>query len=114
MTFILSIFLVKPVWAEAEELTILFTHDLHDNLYPFAVEDGGHTNLVGGYARLATAISEERQRHSNTILVDAGDYAMGTLFQTIFSTHSPTLRILGQLEYDAVGFGNHEFDFRAE
>lgn len=100
--------------ASAEEITILFTHDLHDNLYPHEVEVNGENIFVGGYARLMTAIEEERSRHERTILVDAGDYAMGTLFQTIFSTHSPTLRLLGQLEYDAITIGNHEFDFRAQ
>src|SRR5690606_12139850 len=46
--------------------------------------------------------------------VDAGDYSMGTLFQTIFSTDSPALRIMGKMGYDVTTFGNHEFDFRAE
>ncbi|HZW69070.1 MAG TPA: bifunctional UDP-sugar hydrolase/5'-nucleotidase [Pseudogracilibacillus sp.] len=101
--------------SEAEkEVTVLFTHDLHDNLYPFSVEKEGKTSVVGGYARLATAIEEERQKHEHTVLVDAGDYAMGTLFQTIYATQSPSLRLMGEFDYDAVTLGNHEFDFRAE
>lgn len=99
--------------ASAEEMTILFTHDLHDNLYPHKIEENGKIVTVGGYARLATAIEEERNKHEQTILVDAGDFSMGTLFQTIFSRHSPTLRLMGELGYDAVTLGNHEFDFRA-
>ena len=39
---------------------------------------------------------------------------MGTLFQTVFSSHAPGLRIMGQMGYDVVTLGNHEFDFRAE
>src|SRR5690606_32711819 len=93
--------------------SILFTHDLHDNLYPHKIEENGKIVTVGGYARLATAIEEERNKHEQTILVDAGDFSMGTLFQTIFSRHSPTLRLMGELRYDAVTLGNHEFDFRA-
>lgn len=45
--------------------------------------------------------------------MDAGDYSMGTLFQTIFSTHSPQLRIMGKIGFEATTLGNHEFDFRA-
>lgn len=112
IVLIISLFSVHGK-ASAEEITILFTHDLHDNLYPHQIEEDGETVFVGGYARLATAIEEERLAHDRTILVDAGDYAMGTLFQTIFSTHSPTLRMMGELGYDAITLGNHEFDFRA-
>src|SRR5690625_5501816 len=110
------LFVIVPGSAFAdleEEVTILFTHDLHDNLYPFPVVEDGVSEYVGGYARIDTAIEKERERHENTILVDAGDYAMGTLFQTIFGTESPTLRFMGQFGYDAVTFGNHEFDYRA-
>lgn len=110
------LFVIVPGSAFAdseEEVTILFTHDLHDNLYPFPVVEDGVSEYVGGYARLYTAIEEERERHENTVLVDAGDYAMGTLFQTIFASESPTLRFMGQFGYDAVTFGNHEFDYRA-
>jgi len=118
--FILGIIVVSmsilPAYAELseQEVTIIFTHDLHDNLYPFPIEEGGKTSLVGGYAKLATAIEEERNKHDNTVLVDAGDFAMGTLFQTVFSTQAPTLRMMGEFGYDAVTFGNHEFDFRAD
>ena len=37
---------------------------------------------------------------------------MGSLFQTIYATDAAELRILGNLGYDAVTLGNHEFDFR--
>src|SRR5699024_7482832 len=98
---------ISPTYAEGEEeITILFTHDLHDNLYSFPVANEDETTSVGGFARLATAIEQERQDKEHTLLLDAGDYAMGTLFQTIFSTESPALRMLGEFGYDAVTFGN--------
>lgn len=109
--------IVIPFWVEGataqQEITILFTHDLHDNLYPFRIEEDGESNEVGGYARLATVIENEQKRYDQTVLVDAGDFSMGTLFQTIFATKAPTLRLMGQFGYDAVTLGNHEFDFRA-
>lgn len=105
-----------PVIAASEEaeITILFTHDLHDNFYPFKTEIDGKVEEVGGFARLYSAIEAERAKDREAILVDAGDYAMGTLFQTVFATHAPTLRIMGEMGYDAITLGNHEFDYRAE
>lgn len=98
--------------ASKAPITILFTHDLHDNLLPFNMEKGGSIDDYGGYARLQTAIKQQRAKDSELILVDGGDFSMGTLFQTVFSQEAPGLRILGQMEYDVVTLGNHEFDFR--
>src|SRR5699024_3450917 len=80
----------------------------------FTVEENGQIKTLGGYGRLSTQIKREREIDPNLLLVDAGDFSMGTLFQTIFSTDAPSLRTLGQMGYDVVTFGNHEFDFRAE
>jgi len=99
---------------DGEALTILFTHDLHDNLLPYTVEENGQAVEQGGYARLLTVINQERAKDPDLLLVDAGDFSMGTLFQTIFSEDSPGLRMLGQMGYDATTFGNHEFDFRPD
>ena len=96
-----------------ESITILFTHDLHDNLLPFEVEREQKKVTVGGYARLHSAIVEQREKDPDAILVDAGDFAMGTLFQTIYTTDAPSLQMMGQIGYDATTLGNHEFDFRS-
>ena len=95
-------------------LTILFTHDMHDNLEPHQIDIDGKVQTRGGFARLATAIKEEREKDENLLLLDAGDYSMGTLYQTIYETHSPALRLMGMMGYDATTFGNHEYDFRSE
>lgn len=97
-----------------KSITVLFTHDLHDHLLPFNILEKGQTKSVGGYGRLQSAINEERKKDNGLLLVDAGDFSMGTLFQTIFASDSPQLRILGKMGYDVVTLGNHEFDFRAE
>ena len=99
---------------EDKSMTILFTHDLHDHFYPFDTAEENKLISKGGYARLSTAIKQEKEIDPELILVDAGDFSMGTLFQTIFKTSSPALRIMGALGYDVTTFGNHEFDFRAE
>jgi 2',3'-cyclic-nucleotide 2'-phosphodiesterase (5'-nucleotidase family) len=48
------------------------------------------------------------------ITVDAGDFSMGSLFQTIYATDAPELRALGAMGYDVTTFGNHEFDYRQQ
>lgn len=96
------------------DLTILFTHDLHDNLEPYEILIDNEIQSRGGFARLKTAIDQERHLDKDLIIVDAGDYSMGTLFQTIYSTHAPALRLMGDMDYDATTLGNHEFDFRPQ
>src|SRR5699024_1071023 len=69
---------------------------------------------AGGYARLYTAIQQEKKEAPDALLVDAGDYSMGSLFETINPTHAPELRMMGEMGYEVTTFGNHEFDFRPE
>lgn len=102
--------LVVTVFAaeESTPVTILFTHDLHSHLLPATDENG---ESYGGYARLMTAIKEQKAQYPNAILVDGGDFAMGSLFQTAYPTSAIELRIMGAMGYDATTFGNHEFDY---
>lgn len=97
-----------------EKITLLFTNDLHDHFRPFNINQNGTVNEFGGYARLQTAINKEKNLNPELLLVDAGDFSMGTLFQSIFTSDAPQLRIMGQMGYDVVTLGNHEFDFRAK
>lgn len=117
LLFAMVFILLPPIsYLEGEEkdITILFTHDMHDNFYPFIIEEEGQTRTLGGYARLKKAIQYEKEKDPDVLLVDAGDFSMGTLFQTIFATDAPGLTTLGQMGYDVITFGNHEFDFRAD
>ena len=96
--------------APTYETTILFTHDTHDHFLPMPDEEGGE---YGGYTRLSTLIGEERAAHPDALVLDGGDFSMGSLFQTIYSSEAPELRALGAMGYDATTLGNHEFDYRA-
>lgn len=92
----------------SEGVQILFTHDLHSRLDEFKSGE----EMIGGVARLKTAIDEKRAENEATFVLDGGDFSMGTLFQTIFQTQAAELTMLGRLGYDATTFGNHEFDYR--
>lgn len=106
----LAITLCVPVLAQTEktEVTILFTHDLHSHLLPSSQEGGGE---YGGYARLMTVIKEQKEKYPDAILVDGGDFSMGSLFQTAYATSAIELRMMGAMGYDATTFGNHEYDY---
>lgn len=115
LLFLMVSSILSPALAEKDEsLTIAFTHDMHDNLEAFNMEVDGKIESRGGFSRLYSAILKEREKDKDLLLVDAGDYSMGTLYQTIFTTHSPALRLMGKMGYDATTFGNHEYDFRPE
>lgn len=91
-------------------LTILFTHDTHDHFLPMPKEGGGE---YGGYTRLATLLEQQRGLADGPVVtLDAGDFSMGSLFQTIYATDAPELRALGAMGYDVTTLGNHEFDYR--
>ena len=103
---------VFPVTAAENKVTVLFTSDTHSNFLPYKISDNGVVTEAGGFARIKTLINNEKALGSDPLVVDAGDFSMGTLFQTLFQTDASELRMLGNLGYDATTLGNHEFDYR--
>ncbi|MGM9606215.1 MAG: bifunctional metallophosphatase/5'-nucleotidase [Oscillospiraceae bacterium] len=103
--------LAEPAGGEETGLTILFTHDMHDHVLPSPAEGGGE---YGGFTRVATLLKQERASSAYpTVTLDGGDFSMGTLYQTIYTTQAPELRLMGAMDIDVTTLGNHEFDFRA-
>lgn len=112
LALVMALALALPGLAGAPttQATILFTHDMHSHLLPATDESGRE---YGGYARLKTAIDAQKQLHPDALLVDGGDFSMGSLFQTAYADSALELRVMGALGYDATTFGNHEYDYRA-
>ena len=116
LALLLAVLCVLPVGAVAEGCTqetnvttILFTHDLHSHFLPQSTAEGGES---GGYARLKTVIDGERAMNPDALLVDGGDFSIGSLIQTLYTTQAADLRTMGAMGYDAVTIGNHEFDHK--
>ena len=116
LALLLAVLCVLPVGAVAEGCTqetnvttILFTHDLHSHFLPQLTAEGGES---GGYARLKTVIDGERAMNPDALLVDGGDFSIGSLIQTLYTTQAAELRTMGAMCYDAVTIGNHEFDHK--
>ena len=95
--------------ASEDEITVLFTNDLHSHLLPSVNENG--QGEYGGYARLMTLIRKQKELDPNAILVDGGDFSMGSLFQTAYATSAIELRMMGAMGFDVTTFGNHEYDY---
>lgn len=93
---------------------ILFTHDVHSHLESFRTYFRKEEQEVGGMARMMTVIQKQRQDHPDTLLIDGGDFSMGTVYQMLYEDEAPELRMFGMLGYDATTLGNHEFDYRSE
>lgn len=113
--FIVSLFIPSTVYAaNSNTLNILFTHDLHDHIKSYNSLENDVVENIGGYERIDNQIKSMLKEDENTLVLDAGDYSMGTLFQTIYDTENPSLRLLGEMNYDATTLGNHEFDYGAK
>jgi 5'-nucleotidase len=99
--------------------TILHTNDMHASFIgmgpasdytPFTLNDD---TTRGGYARLAGLIAkrkEARKGQGPVLVLDAGDYSMGTAFSAATRETGGELHLMGLMGYDATTFGNHEFD----
>ncbi len=117
--FLISVFRLSA--QNAKEITILHTNDLHSHLIGFAPESAyspltlNDDSTVGGFARIASIIKSEKEKNiGTTLVVDAGDFLMGTLFHSLEPETGFQLRLMKIMGYDVTCFGNHEFDFGPE
>jgi 5'-nucleotidase / UDP-sugar diphosphatase len=103
--------------------TILHTNDMHSSVIgmapaadytPFSLNDDA---TRGGYARLAALIAKRkavRATEGPVLVLDAGDYSMGTPFGAASREIGCELQLMYLMGYDATTFGNHEFDLGPE
>ncbi|MFC3212619.1 5'-nucleotidase C-terminal domain-containing protein [Planomicrobium okeanokoites] len=91
--------LQAPLAAEAAEgdfnLTIMHTNDTHANLE--------------NAPKRATLVKQLRAANPNSLLLDAGDVFSGSLYFNLFEGMAD-LELMNYMGYDAMTFGNHEFD----
>lgn len=113
------LFLSANLFAGEKIVTIIHTNDLHSHLLGFSpnidyrpdiTEDDG---TKGGWARIATVIKKEKGKRNNPVLVlDGGDFLMGSLFHMIAREEAVELRLMKDMGYDVLTLGNHEFDLK--
>lgn len=108
-----SLFLVHcSSWAK--EITILYTGSTHAMIYPCSCP----LEPDGGIARRATLINELKKSNPDTLLLDAGAFIAGGLFDEytqnaeLDSKRSKVnLKAMELMRYDAVNISDNEFNF---
>lgn len=101
-----------------KKIVILHTNDLHSHITGCAPESDytplivNDDNTRGGFARIASIFKEEKGGEGEiTLILDGGDFLMGTLFQGVELTTGFQLPLMKKMGYDVVAIGNHEFDW---
>lgn len=100
-----------------DAITILQTTDLHHH-----ANGSGHvgldadpstgTSATGAYARISAYVNFVRTTAGHpVVLVDSGDWTMGTLYDLTLASRPLALYFLTAMHYDCVTLGNHEFDY---
>lgn len=90
---------VKTAGAE-NKVSILVSHDMHSHLEKFP--------------KIRTLIKQTKKQNPASFVLDAGDFSMGTPYQTIYKQEASELRMMGAVGYDVTTIGNHEFDYRSK
>ncbi len=115
---LLVFYLAQGAILTGQKIVILHTNDLHSHLTGFAPEldytplSVNNDKTVGGFARIASIIKNENAGDEGiTLVVDAGDFLMGTLFQGVEVQTGFQLRLMKKMGYDVIACGNHEFDY---
>ncbi|MEQ2240985.1 hypothetical protein ILYODFUR_020759 [Ilyodon furcidens] len=96
------------------KLVLLHTNDVHARVEETSVHSAKCSSrsgggCFGGVARRATMIKRIRNQESNVLLLDAGDQFQGTVWFNFYKG-AEAAHFMNKLGYDAMVFGNHEFD----
>lgn len=94
--------------AQAADLTVIQTTDIHGNL---SLEN----IMRPGFIRIASGIREIRNKAGaeNTLLIDCGDLTQGTA-SAARDRGQAMIRALNEMRYDVWVPGNHDFDWGTE
>ena len=98
---------------ESKSIDVMSLHDLHSHLENFAVVEDGETLNLGGMPQMKTVIDAQKAKNPNTLVLDGGDFSMGTLIQTVYESEAAELKMLGNIGCEVTTLGNHEFDYKA-
>ncbi|MGI9203375.1 MAG: bifunctional metallophosphatase/5'-nucleotidase [Woeseiaceae bacterium] len=98
--------------ADDKVVTLLFTNDIesaYDSVPAWWRDD---IDRIGGIAELSTLIKQIRENEPNVFLFDAGDIFTGALSR--LTDGALMFEFMITMGYDAMGIGNHEFDYGEE
>jgi len=114
---IILLLLPSLLYGKEKLLTLIHTNDMHSHLLglspnlDYSPLKTGDDTTVGGWARIASVIKSEKAKRTNpTLVLDAGDFLMGSFFHMISREEAVELRLMKEMGYDLITLGNHEFD----
>jgi len=103
----------------AQTITILHTNDMHSRINgdgpqadytPLLTNNG--SNVLGGFARLAALLKQQKAKNPHgTLILDAGDFFMGSLFNPSEPEPGFQLSLMKSMGFEFTTIGNHEFDY---
>lgn len=103
------------------KFTLLQTTDVHHHVVgtgpsaSFGADPTTDDDTKGGYSRLARMIQyikgEKTVEGTPTVLVDTGDFLMGTVYDLSLGSNPAALAFFKTIGYDAITIGNHELDY---
>ena len=97
---------------EERIITLLFTNDVesaYDPIPAFWIDD---IDMIGGIAEMTTLIETLRASEPNVFLFDSGDIFTGALAK--LTDGKLAFELMITMGYDAMGIGNHEFEYGVE
>lgn len=95
-----------------QNLTIYFTSDMHGYFFP--TNYASREEQCRGLLKCAQGFAKD----GNTLVLDAGDLLQGSAYtyycQSELHSNESIAKIMNQCGYDAVTFGNHDFNYGTE
>lgn len=107
--FLLLLSTIGNAQVGTKEIAILYTNDFHSAFDPIPAYWLKGSPQLGGAAQLTTMINQIRAKEKNSFLFDAGDMFTGMLSNV--SEGEILMEMMMSMKYDAMGIGNHEFDY---
>ncbi|MDE0755591.1 MAG: hypothetical protein OSB26_13140, partial [Woeseiaceae bacterium] len=95
--------------ADDTVVTLIFTNDMESAYEPVPAWWRDDMDRIGGIAELTTLIKNVRRDEPNVFLFDSGDIFTGALSRV--TDGALMWEYMITMGYDAMGIGNHEFDF---
>lgn len=97
----------------SEEITLVFTNDIHGTYKSSLYKSKTGERPVGGMEAASHYLNLIRKVDENTLVIDGGDLLTGTLaadlkYKSIIG--GAMIEFLNRLEYDVWCLGNHDFD----
>lgn len=108
----LSVAASVAVQATDKKVTLLFTNDVESAYDPIPAFWLNDLERIGGIAEMTTLVNEIRATNHRTFLFDSGDIFTGALAKA--TQGALAFDLMAIIGYDALGIGNHEFEYGVE